>query len=226
MKNIRIEIGDIFNRWEVIDIAYPAPSGGTRWRCRCICGKEKDVYRGHLISGKSKSCGCLRAETTKKIATKHGRRKDPVYQIWRGMLNRCSNSSDTSYQNYGGRGITVCDRWNISKGGSFENFLDDMGECPEGMTLDRIDVNGNYCKENCRWTTYSEQNFNQRIKKSNKTGVTGVWYRERDKKYVAYITNNKVRMFLGSFSTLEEATLVRKLAEIKYYGYNKEGGNE
>lgn len=78
------------------------------------------------------------------------------------MLSRCNNPNQTGYEYYGGRGITVCDRWNLLKGGSFENFYEDMGERPKGMTLDRINVDGNYCKENCRWADWSTQMLNRR----------------------------------------------------------------
>ena len=84
------------------------------------------------------------------------------------MLSRCNNSNNTAYEYYGERGITVCDSWNPLEGGSFENFLEDMGEREVGLTLDRIDVNGNYCKENCRWADWSTQMLNRRCSKLNK----------------------------------------------------------
>lgn len=221
----KLSIGDRYGRWTVVGEEYTIyKSNKKRRMCKfkCDCGIEKVREITNIIKGRSKSCGCYRAEQTSKNSTKHGRRFDKIYIIWRSMVNRCSNASDTNYKHYGARGIQVCDRWNMSKGGSFENFLEDMGEIPDGMTLDRIDVNGNYCKENCRWTSYIEQNYNQRIKKSNKTGITGVWYSERDGKYIAYITKNKKRIFLGSFVDIEDARKVRMEAELEYYGYNKD----
>lgn len=126
------------------------------WTCKCTCGTIRLVPTQALKSGNTTSCGCYRIERI----TKHGMSYSRVYRIWDGMLQRCTNSNHTEYANYGGRGISVCDSWK-----DFMVFLADMGESPEGLSLDRIDVNGNYEPSNCKWSTSVEQANNKRTNK-------------------------------------------------------------
>lgn len=151
-----------------------------------------------------------------KGALKHGLSYTPVYRIWTYMLSRCNNPNATDYKEYGGRGITVCKKWL-----KFENFFEDMGERPKGLTIERINNEGNYEPSNCKWATQGEQAQNRRIRKTNTTGITGVKFSKRDKVYRADICLNYKRYHLGSFKALEQAAIARKQAEQKYWGKEK-----
>lgn len=145
-----------YNRWTVISFAFRKKSNNY-YNCRCSCGVEKVVAYTNLKYEKSKSCGCLRNEETTKRLTTHNKSYSRIYWVWNAMINRCLNSNANSFKNYGGRGITVCKEWL-----TFENFYNDMGTPLKGSSLDRIDNEKGYCKENCSWTNRSSQNRNRR----------------------------------------------------------------
>ena len=143
-----------FGRLLVIDKSDKRGNGGeVFWNCICNCGKLSMVRAGCLISGGTTSCGCIQKQAT----TKHGMTKTRTFKSWDSMKQRCLNPNAPDYPKYGGRGITICQRWIDS----FTNFFDDMGERPENLSIDRINVNGNYEPSNCRWASRSLQQRNK-----------------------------------------------------------------
>lgn len=203
--------GQRFGKLLVIE---KAACGKSKWNCLCDCGNYSSPRTYPLVNRKTTSCGCGR----RSVGAKH-HLSNPTYGTWNSMLARCLNPKKKAYKAYGGAGIRVCDRWNIHKGGSFLNFLEDMGERPEGMTLNRIHGNKVYSKETCEWSTYSEQSFDQKLKVTNISGVTGVSWDVSKNKWVAYISVQKKRICLGSSEYFQDAVSLREDAELKYFGF-------
>ena len=152
-----------------------------------------------------KTHGCYSKDATS--SQKH------TLMCWANMLRRCYDSSCLSFPDYGGRGVAVCDRWKV-----FSNFLEDMGEKPSGLTLERMDNHKGYSKANCCWASYEEQNKNRRLRCDNKFGAAGIYFKPRRNKYEARIFVNKKTIFLGQFAVLSDAVKARKQAE-KVYGF-------
>jgi len=220
LKNLE---GQQFEELTVLSRFGSTPTNKATWLCKCSCGKSCIAVGSYMADGRKVSCGCLgRAQNSLKH-TKHGqataRATSRVYHTWVGMVHRCTNSKSTVWKNYGGRGIKVCSAWL-----RFENFYADMGDRPEGLSLDRTDVNGNYEPGNCRWADKWTQARNKRVRKGvgrRGTGIDTV----HGSHYRVRITIKGSLKHLGCFPLtpegLERAKAVRELAEFLYWGEPK-----
>jgi hypothetical protein len=189
---------------------------GVVFECQCVCGNTVKVSKSMLRLKEKKSCGCKsKAETSGT----HGWYGTPTHNTWRTMRDRCYLPTHKSWKYYGGKGVTVCDEWKDSMTG-FLSFLADMGERPEGTTLDRKDSTKGYCKENCRWSTASVQQTNKLHgdRSNKKSKWLGVFCSHG--KWVARIRHEGTRYYLGCFETEEQAARAYNEA-----GYKLKGGD-
>jgi len=158
----------VFGRLTAVRCVGTAKTGGRNWECLCICGNTRTAPVNFLRSGHIQSCGCLQPDRREEAVLVHGHNRRGVisreYKSWNMMLQRCTNQNYTYYHNYGGRGITVCERWRDS----FAAFYEDMGERPTGMSLDRINNDGNYEPGNCKWSDSHSQLLNTRRSLKNR----------------------------------------------------------
>jgi hypothetical protein len=175
-KPAEIKPGDVFGKNTVMDVRH----FDRRWHglTRCDCGAETWRPEIDLLRNRASSCVCMKSEITRKAKTRHGMSRTKTHRAWSSMLDRCYRKSNASYPRYGGRGITVCDRWRDC----FECFLEDMGTAPAGHSLDRIDNDGPYSPENCRWVDAKTQSnntrANTRIQHNGKSRTVAQWAEE------------------------------------------------
>jgi len=153
--------GQTIGKWSVGE-SFTHPTRGERmYFCVCECGTKKEVKHTHLSSGKTQSCGCS--------WTKHGMSRSKEYRVWDSMVRRCHSQSHHAFKDYGARGITVCDKWK-----KFEGFIEDMGLKPDGLSIERINNDLGYSKENCKWATVTEQARNRRATKLDEDKVVQI----------------------------------------------------
>jgi len=199
-------------RLSILRFADEKVNGRPAYVCICSCSPEREIIKSSTtLRGGTKSCGCLHSENARKqlkavehLITTHNMSKTPTYIAWRNMKARCDDPNHQAFKNYKDRGITYCREW-----ASFENFFADMGECPEGLTLNRIDVNSGYTKENCEWATNHKQGRDRRKPKSGTSSkYKGVSYSKAEDKYKSYLTLKGERLHLG-YSSDEELLACR-----------------
>ncbi len=201
MKKRIINTGDIFGNFKIIR-ELDKNKKHRVFECQCECGNTRDVYLTHLTTGKSTKCkGCA----SRNSKTTHGMSKTRIFRTWRSMRDRCSRDKCNSFRSYGGRGIKVCKEWE----NSFDNFYTwaTGSGYSDNLTIERIDVNGDYEPQNCTWIPMNEQAKNTRL--SNKIGV-GV-YAYKFEKFTASITRLGIRYYLGIFETKKEAVTAREI---------------
>lgn len=209
--NLDDHIGKQYNRITITGDA-PRTKKDKEWTYVCICGNTGAARPGHLINGNVKSCGCLHSEVSKINGAKsknlfentysktHGMYGTRPYRIWVGMKTRCDNKNVREYPDYGGRGITYCEKWK-----TFQGFWEDMQEgYSDDLTIDRTDTNGNYEKDNCRWVDMSVQSHHKRKRKNSKCTYIGVKKRS-DNRFEASFCKHGVVEYLGSYKTEYEA---------------------
>lgn len=183
-------IGEKFGMLTVVSRHSTASNGDVLWLCKCECGGETVTRRNSLKNGQSKSCGCLKISLLKQSKT-HGLSRDPMYRVWASMIQRCKNPKSSHFSSYGGRGITVCDRWL-----EFDNFFKDMGNRPSHeYSIDRIDNDSGYHPDNCRWSLRDEQMANMRSNKIINTsdGPLPIFKASKAKGIPSYIVRNRLR---------------------------------
>lgn len=210
----KYRVGEKYNLLTIVD-QWWEDNGRCYAKAECECGGIKQrVVLDSVVRGTTQSCGCLEKENR----IKHNLCKSSEYTVFYGITQRCDNPNNAHFSNYGGRGIRC--EWQ-----SFEDFYADMGQKPtDTSTIERTDVNGNYCKENCVWEVdRGKQGYNTRLRKDNSSGRCGVYmHSQMVGKWTAEIRKDKKKIYLGTFNSFEEACKAREEAELKYYGFTKE----
>jgi hypothetical protein len=206
-KPLRDLTGQVFGALTALHVGPKTrKTSGAWWQCQCTCGVLKSLPSTDLVAGKIRSCGCMHQELKAICSRTHGQTITKTYRIWLAMKNRCGNAKTSNFNNYGGRGISVCKEWLV-----YENFVADMGLCNEGLSIERNDVNGNYEPSNCKWASRDEQANNTRsnvfIKHDGKRMTRTQW----EKELGLGKTTIRARMRLGW--SIEDA-LTRKASHV------------
>ena len=203
-------VGRRFGKLTVISIFHKIEKSGRKakfCKCKCDCEKEKDIRIDALINNSVISCGCFSkkqsSERMKKIATLHGLSHHPLYGVWDKIVDRCENQNHCSYKNYGGRGIKICNEWRNNPE-VFINWALNNGWKKE-LTVDRIDVNGNYEPNNCRFVDRHVQSANQRKSIKNKSGYVGITWDNSRNKWISWLSINNKTYNLGRFISKKDA---------------------
>lgn len=202
--------GQIFGRLTVIKKVGLSKNKFVLWLCKCACGNKIIVTSNNLRTGNTQSCGCLATELRRKNLLKHGLRNTRIYSIWKGMKQRCCNKNSTKYKDYGARGIIICQEW-LNNFICFYNWALKNGYA-DNLSIDRIDVNGNYEPLNCRWVTLKEQNNNRRSNNNitiwNKTQNLELWCKELNiKRSQVYKLVQKGKSFKEAIITLSTISI-------------------
>lgn len=184
MGKFRDLTGERFSRLLVVSLAddYVSPKGyhKKRWKCKCDCGKEIIVWSGNLLSGHTKSCGCIHEEKLALGNIKHGLSHSRIYNIWAGIIDRCENPKSQYYYAYGGKGVAICPEWRNSPAAFYQWAISHGYD--DSLSIDRIDNDGDYCPENCRWATRLEQanntSRNRRIEYNGEIKTLAQWARD------------------------------------------------
>jgi len=181
-----------------------------RWLCVCDCGNQSYVIISQLTTGKTSSCGCLQKERTSQARASHAMSDTAMYNVWQGIKKRCLNPKNKAWHCYGGRGITVCDRWRMD----FAAFVSDMGSRPLGMTIERIDNDGPYSPQNCRWATQMEQMNNLRKSVFVKVGSETLTLSQWGRRFGLHAGTIRLRLHAG-WSNADAVSIPSKRLKVK-----------
>jgi hypothetical protein len=219
----KAKIGDKYHKLTILELVPRTKERYAHLICQCECGKIKSIESQSVRSGNTRSCGCI-GTGIEKVRLTHGMSNTPLHGIWKAMRRRCNNPNDSHYQNYGGRGIKVCERWD-----DFMKFLQDMGPRPKGLTLERRDSNSNYEPANCYWATpLSQANNTRRTIRITHNGVsltirgwadaTGVAHKLIYKRYMAgWPIHEVLSKKLFSMIRHGRKTVVRRTPGVQIY---------
>jgi len=220
---LKYQIGHEFGKLTVVEEESNFITEGgypyLRYKCQCECGNFVFARKSQLKSNRVVSCGCIIRTKDGTIHERHEHYGTQIYQSWFAMKSRCLDTNNNAYENYGGRGISVCDKWL-----SFSGFYEDMGSSYiENYSIDRIDNNLGYSKENCRWSDIDTQAYNKRLSSSNKSGKTGVCWKKNTSEWRVKFVEPKTKVqIIKAFKYIWDAIYYRMLLEQKYHGYVKE----